>query len=281
MEIIRYKETDSTNLRAKEAGNKGVSADTLFIADKQTAGVGRRGRSWESPEGENIYMSLLLNPDIEPSKAPMLTLVMAAAVAEGIRNVWLKMNDEFLIHGHKEGVIVRDCGGEADINKIPNIQIKWPNDIIINKKKVCGILTEMALDGTVIKNVVIGVGINVNQKEFVPELKDKATSLLLENSVAQDREFDREAIISAVLEEFYKYYDGFLRAGDLSYLQERYNQMLVNRDAEVVIHEPGNEYKAHAIGINEQGELVVGFADGTRQNIYAGEVSVRGVYGYV
>ncbi len=281
MEILRYKETDSTNLRAKEAGNKGVSADTLFIADKQTAGVGRRGRSWESPEGENIYMSLLLKPDIEPSKAPMLTLVMAVAVAEGIRNVWLKMNEEFLTHGHKECVIVRDCGGEADINKIPNIQIKWPNDIIINKKKVCGILTEMALDGTVIKNVVIGVGINVNQKEFVSELKDKATSLLLENSVAQDREFDREAIISAVLEEFYKYYDGFLRAGDLSYLQERYNQMLVNRDAQVVIHEPGNEYKAHAIGINEQGELAVELSDGTRKNVYAGEVSVRGVYGYV
>lgn len=252
MEIIRYKETDSTNLRAKEAGNKGVSADTLFIADKQTAGVGRRGRSWESPEGENIYMSLLLKPDIEPSKAPMLTLVMAVAVAEGI---WQATGIDTLI--------------------------KWPNDIIINKKKVCGILTEMTLDGTAIKYVVIGVGINVNQKGFIPELKDKATSLLLETSVVQDREFDREAIISSVLEEFYQYYDGFLRAGDLSYLQEIYNQMLVNRDAQVVIHEPGNEYNARAIGINEQGELVVELADETRQNVYAGEVSVRGVYGYV
>ena len=252
MEIIRYKETDSTNLRAKEAGNKGVSVDTLFIADKQTAGVGRRGRSWESPEGENIYLSLLLKTDIEPSKAPMLTLVMAVAVAEGIKKI---------------------CNLD--------VQIKWPNDIILNKKKVCGILTEMTLEGTAIKYVVIGVGINVNQKEFVPELRDKATSLLLETSGENDRELDRETIISSVLEEFYQYYDGFLRAGDLSYLQETYNQMLVNRDTEVMIHEPGNEYIAHAIGINEQGELVVELTDGKRQNIYAGEVSVRGIYGYV
>ena len=246
------KETKSTNLTAKEAGEreseKNISRGMLFVADKQTAGVGRRGRSWESPGGENIYMSLLFKPEIEPAKAPMLTLVMAVAVAEGLAKV---------------------CGAEA--------QIKWPNDIILNKKKVCGILTEMALSGTGMKYVVIGVGINVNQKEFVPELKDKATSLSLEFS----QEFDRKNIISSVLEEFYKYYDGFLRAGDLSYLQETYNQMLVNRDKQVVIHEPGNEYEARALGINEQGELVVELSDGSRQNIYAGEVSVRGVYGYV
>ena len=186
MEIIHFKETDSTNLRAKEEGNKGVSCDTLFIADKQTAGVGRRGRSWESPEGENIYMSLLLKPDIEPAKAPMLTLVMAVAVAEGLRKEWKK----YFMESEK-------LAGDLAV------QIKWPNDIILNKKKVCGILTEMALDGTAIKYVVIGVGINVNQKKFADELEGKATSLSLEFS----KEYDRDAIISSVLEEFYKYYD--------------------------------------------------------------------------
>lgn len=250
LDYFWYKETDSTNLRAKEAGEqeKDMSQDMLFIANKQTAGVGRRGRSWESPEGDNIYMSLLLRPQIEPSKAPMLTLVMAVAVAEGLR---------------------KTCGTA--------VRIKWPNDIVLNKKKVCGILTEMSLDGTAIKYVVIGVGINVNQKIFSEELADKATSLSLEFS----KEFDREMIISSVMEEFYKYYDRFLASGDLLYLQETYNQMLVNRDREVRIHEPGNEYEARAIGINEQGELLVETADGKQRNIYAGEVSVRGIYGYV
>lgn len=248
------KETVSTNLTAKEAGEhedeKSLSRGMLFVADKQTAGVGRRGRSWESPEGENIYMSLLLKPEIEPAKAPMLTLVMAVAVAEGLKQI---------------------C------ENAENLQIKWPNDIVLNKKKVCGILTEMALNGTAIKYVVIGVGINVNQKTFSQELEDKATSLSLEFL----EEFDRESIISSIIEEFYKYYDGFLREGDLSYLQETYNQMLANCGAEVVIHEPGNEYEAVAVGINEQGELIVERQDGSRQNIYAGEVSVRGINGYV
>jgi len=117
----------------------------------------------------------------------------------------------------------------------------------------------------------------VNQKTFSKELEDKATSL----SLGFSQEFDRKMLISSVLEKFYEYYDGFLRAGDLSYLQETYNQMLVNCDEQVVIHEPGNEYEAKALGINEQGELVVELTDGKRQNIYAGEVSVRGVYGYV
>lgn len=248
MDIIRYKETDSTNLRAKEAGNEGVSQDTLFIADKQTKGVGRRGRSWESKDADNVYMSLLLKPEIEPSKAPMLTLVMAIAVAMTLREV---------------------CGAD--------FQIKWPNDIIFNKKKVCGILTEMALDGTSIKYVVIGVGINVNQMYFSGELENKATSLAKELS----KEFAKDVIIKVVVEKFYDYYKEFLAAGDLSTLTDIYNKMLVNRNAEVVIHEPGNEYRAKAKEINEQGELVVELLDGTRQNVFAGEVSVRGIYGYV
>ena len=259
-----YEETKSTNLTAKEAGEQeseeDLSRGMLFVADKQTAGVGRRGRSWESSGGENIYMSLLFKPEIEPAKAPMLTLLMAAAVAEGIARVC-----------ENAACKTTTCGDETPL------QIKWPNDIILNKKKVCGILTEMAMAGTGIKYVVIGVGINVNQKSFSEELADKATSLSIEFS----REFDRKIIISSILEEFFKYYDGFLRVGDLSYLQETYNHKLVNRGCEVVIHEPGNEYEARALGINEQGELVVELPDGSRLNIYAGEVSVRGVYGYV
>ena len=253
MKVIRYDEIDSTNLCAKRTGNEGVSSDTLFIADKQTAGTGRRGRSWESPAGDNIYMSLLLKPDLNPAKAPMLTLVMALAVVAGLQKV---LDNQSISQ---------------------DFQIKWPNDIVLNKKKVCGILTEMALEGTGIKYVVIGVGINVNQMQFLEELNGKATSLAKELS----KEFDRDVIIDKVVESFYYYYEKFLATEDLSALKEIYNQMLVNQDKEVVIHEPGNEYHARAIGINEQGELIVETVDGRQQNIYAGEVSVRGIYGYV
>ena len=250
LDYFWYKETDSTNLRAKEAGNKekDIRCGMVFIADKQTAGVGRRGRSWESPEGENIYMSLLLKPEIEPAKAPMLTLVMALAVAKAV----------------KEAAGVR-------------MQIKWPNDLIMNKKKVCGILTEMSLEGSGIKYVVIGVGINVNQREFSEEIENKATSLALETS----KNHDRDVIIKRVMQAFYEYYEQFLETKDLSLLQDAYNEMLVNCGNEVCIHEPGNEYLAKALGINEQGELVVETNDGVRQKIFAGEVSVRGIYGYV
>lgn len=248
LEILRYEETDSTNLRAKEAGNRGVSADTLFIADKQTSGVGRRGRSWESPAGENIYMSLLLKPEIEPSKAPMLTLVMAVSVAEGIKKA---------------------TGIET--------LIKWPNDLVLNKKKICGILTEMNLSDEQVEDVIIGVGLNVNTLKFSKELEDKATSL----AAWLGRKIECGELLGCILEEFDEQYQHFLEVQDLSFLQEDYNKMLINRNREVLVLEPGNEYQAEALGINELGELLVKKSDGSIEAVFAGEVSVRGIYGYV
>ena len=144
-EVLYFDEIDSTNNRAKELGEKDGTHGTLLVADRQVAGKGRRGRVWESPKGISIYMTILLRPQLIPTKAPMLTLVMAQSVAEGIRDV---------------------TGME--------VGIKWPNDIVMNKKKVCGILTEMSTEIDYINYVVIGVGINVNQKSFDEELKDKA-----------------------------------------------------------------------------------------------------------
>ena len=155
--------------------------------------------------------------------------------------------------------------------------IKWPNDIVMNKKKVCGILTEMSTEIDYINYVVIGVGINVNQKAFDEELKEKATSLMIETGAP----VKRSALIAAVMKHFEKNYALFMENGDLSGLQESYNEMLVNRGKEVRILEPGNEYNAHAYGINETGELIVRTQKGEEKHIFAGEVSVRGIYGYV
>lgn len=246
--IVYYKETDSTNLRIKQLGDEGAPEGTLAVADSQSAGRGRRGRTWDSPAGSSIYMSVLLRPRILPDKAPMLTLVMACSVAEGIM----------------------DC---EDVD----VQIKWPNDIIINGRKLVGILTEMSTQIDYINHVTVGVGINVNMTEFPAEIRRTATSLRLETGHV----VKRARLIAAVMERLEQNYGIFLQTEDMSGLMEKYSRLLVNQGKEVMVLGAKEEYKAYAVGINNTGELIVRREDGTEEAIYAGEVSVRGVYGYV
>lgn len=246
--IVYYPETDSTNLRIRELGDAGAPHGTLAVADMQTAGRGRRGRTWESPPGTSIYMSILLRPDIIPGAAPMLTLVMACSVAEGIS----------------------DCENV-------DVRIKWPNDVIAGGKKLVGILTEMSTQIDYINHVTIGVGINVNMTEFPENIHDTATSLRLETG----HEVRRAPLIAAIMKRFEENYAVFLKTQDMSGLMEKYSGMLINLDRDVLVLGAEDSYKAHALGIDRQGELIVRREDGTEEKIYAGEVSVRGVYGYV
>lgn len=246
--IISFETLDSTNTKVCELAHEGAPEGTVVVAQKQTAGKGRRGRSWESPAGTNIYMSILLRPQIAVNKASMLTLVMAYSV----------------------GRVLKEKGYES-------VQIKWPNDLVLSGKKICGILTEAELHGQEIGHVVIGVGINVNEKTFPEELADKATSLYLERDVEEDR----ASLIDDILARFSEDYDHFLKEENLTFLKDEYNQMLVNYHKEVRVLDPGKEYTAFAHGINELGELLVEKADGSKEAVYAGEVSVRGIYGYV
>lgn len=246
--IIYYKQLDSTNTEIARLAAEGAAHGTVVVADAQSAGKGRRGRGWESPAGENIYMSILLRPDCLPDRAPMLTLVMAYSVAK----------------------VLKELG-------FLDVQIKWPNDLVLSGKKICGILTEMQLKDTEIDYVVVGVGINVNTSKFPEELKDTATSLYLESGIVSDR----ETLVEAIVEYFDEAYCQFLETQDLSFLREAYNDMLVNVGRVVRVLEPRNEYIAYAQGINASGELLVRTAAGEEKRIYAGEVSVRGIYGYV
>ena len=246
--IVCYPETDSTNLRIRELGDAGAPHGTLAVADMQTAGRGRRGRTWESPPGTSIYMSILLRPDIIPGAAPMLTLVMACSVAEGIS----------------------DCENV-------DVRIKWPNDVIAGGKKLVGILTEMSTQIDYINHVTIGVGINVNMTEFPENIRDTATSLRLETG----HEVRRAPLIAAIMKRFEENYAVFLKTQDMSGLMEKYSGMLINLDRDVLVLGAEDSYKAHALGIDRQGELIVRREDGMEEKIYAGEVSVRGVYGYV
>ena len=246
--IVYYTETDSTNLRIKQLGDEGAPEGTLAVADHQSAGRGRRGRSWDSPAGSSIYMSVLLRPKIAPDRAPMLTLVMACSVAEGIM----------------------DC---EDVK----VQIKWPNDIIINGKKLVGILTEMSTQIDYINHVTVGVGINVNMTGFPEDLRATATSLRIETGHV----VKRAPLIAAVMERLETNYEVFMKTEDMSGLMEKYSSLLVNREKEVMVLGAREQYRAYALGINNTGELIVRREDGTEEAVYAGEVSVRGVYGYV
>lgn len=246
--IVYYDATDSTNLRIKQLGDEGAPHGTLAVADRQTAGRGRRGRAWESPAGGSIYMSLLLRPKFRPDKASMLTLVAACSVAEGIK----------------------DC---EDVN----VQIKWPNDIIIEGRKLVGILTELSTQIDYINHVTVGIGINVNIQEFPDEIRNTATSLRIECG----HTVRRAPIIAAVMKHMEKNYETFLQTEDLTGLMEKYSALLVNKDKDVRIIGAKEQYQAHALGITPTGELIVRREDGTEETVYAGEVSVRGVYGYV
>ena len=246
---LYYKETTgSTNIDVKKLLEDGAGEGVLVIGGEQTQGRGRRGRSWQSPPNTNIYMSLGLRPDYQPDLAPMVTLIQAMAVADAIR----------------------------DVCNLPT-QIKWPNDVVIHGKKICGILTEMSAETGYIQYVVIGTGINVNIREFPEDIKDTATSLAIEKGET----VLRAPVIAKTMEYFESYYEKFLKTGDLSLLLEDYNRILVNQNQVVKVLDPQNAFEGIAKGIDEKGQLLVEREDGSLEKIFAGEVSVRGVYGYV
>ena len=240
------RETDSTNLWIKRLAKEGAPEGTLALAEFQSAGRGRLGRSWEVPEGTSVMMSILLRPKFEPQYAPTLTLVMGMAVAKAVKSLGF------------------------------DVSIKWPNDVVVSHKKICGILTEMGIRDGKIDYAVIGVGINVNIREFPEEMADKATSLYLESG----REFERSQIPGLVMEAFEEYYEKFAATCDLSGLKEEYESILANynQPVRVLAKEP---YEGVARGITDGGELLVEKTDGTIVAVSAGEVSVRGLYSYV
>lgn len=247
-EIRYYDSVDSTNQQVKRLADQGAAHGTLVTVESQTSGKGRRGRSWSSPAGTGVWMSFLLRPSIDPNHASMLTLVAALAVCNA----------------------VRDMTGLA-------AKIKWPNDIVINGKKLCGILTEMSTEELSIHYVVVGIGVNVNQSSFPDEIKQRATSLKQEGG----RDYSRAELVCRILEHFEHYYKVFLETEDLEGMSEEYNGKCVNAGQEVCVLNPGGEYTGVSLGIDSQGDLLVRRDGGRVEKISSGEVSVRGIYGYV
>lgn len=255
--VYYYDVTGSTNNDAKRCGEEGDPHGTVVVADIQNAGKGRRGRGWQTLSGTALAFTILLRPEFAPDKASMITLVMALSVAQAVEEV---------LEGAKGAVTT----------------IKWPNDIVLNKKKICGMLTEMTMTPEMgeIQYIVVGAGINVNNaspEEFGEEIRKTATSLRIETG----RQVGRAGLLEKVLLRFEENYAAFLKTLDLSGLKEAYQSHLQGVGNEVRVLDPMGEYTGISHGINDKGELIVEKENGEKVQVYAGEVSVRGLYGYV
>lgn len=250
--IESFKVTDSTNIRAKQLAEFGEEEGTLIIAEKQTAGKGRRGRQWDSEPGTGIYMSMILRPKIDPVSVPGITLVTALATVKAINET---------------------CNTEP--------LIKWPNDIVLGGKKICGILTEMSSEMNFINYVVTGTGINANNESFHKEIEQTATSIYMQTG----KKVDRTQLVACTVKYFSSYYRKFTEAKSVAPFIDEYNSVLANRDKEVKIlygmaEDAEKTETGIARGINKDGALIVDTKNGT-EYILSGEVSVRGLYGYV
>lgn len=245
--IIYEEEVDSTNNYAKRMAEAGENEDALIVTDSQTAGRGRKGRSFASERGKGIFMTILKHPKLEPQRASMLTIVAAMAAREGI---------------------YKATGLECSI--------KWPNDIVYNGRKICGILTEMSAEMQNINYVVIGIGINTSQDNFSEDIKEVAVSIKMTGK----KTVKRSTIIAEVMKSFDKYFDKFEETAGLAFIREEYNKYLVNAGNKVKIISDSGDYEAVALGIDNEGRLLVN-KEGRLIKIVSGEVSVRGVYGYV
>lgn len=247
--IIHYDTIDSTNKVAKNLAYNGAETGTVIISEEQTLGRGRLGRNWSSPKGKTISMSIILKPNIPTVIAPKATILGAAAVYCGLEDMGI------------------------------HTQIKWPNDIILNGKKVCGILTEMSGEMDKLNYIVMGIGINVNSEEedFDDEIKIKATSLKIE----EGREVNRKQVVAKTLYYLEKYYEKFKVNGDIQDAVEICKKHSIIMNKEVRIISCGIEKLGKVIDMDNDGELLVEYDNGEKEKVISGEVSIRGINGYV
>lgn len=238
---------DSTNRAAKEMARAGAPHGSLAVCSFQTAGRGRMDRRWETPAGEALTQTLVLRPKLPPQEAALCTFAAALAAAKAIEEVCPEL---------KPG-------------------LKWPNDVVIDGKKCVGILLEMVMDENGYA-VVPGVGVNVNQTAFSPQLADRATSLRLESG----RELDRWQILCAYLKHMEQAVDA-LEAKGFEGIWPEYASRSVTLDKPVRVVETGYEFVGRAKAVDESGALIVTDETGSDRRVLSGDVSVRGMWGYV
>ncbi|WP_295737386.1 biotin--[acetyl-CoA-carboxylase] ligase [uncultured Oscillibacter sp.] len=249
-ELRCFAELDSTNnyLKTQTAAPDGTAA----VADSQTAGRGRMDRSFQSPKGRGIYLSVLLRPPLPPERLLPVTALAGVAVCAAVERV---------------------CGVRPGL--------KWPNDPVLNGKKLCGILTEMSLEAETgrVQSLVLGIGVNVGQgpEDFSPEVREMATSLLQ----ALGQPVSRPRLTAALLEELDRAYAALL-AGDLSAYLAAYRRDCVNlgKTVQLIPFGGGERETAQAVDVDGEFSLVIRGSGGGERTVRSGEVSVRGLWGY-
>lgn len=240
-DILILARVDSTNTRAMEMAAGGAPEGTVVIAETQTGGRGRLGRKWLSPEG-NLYLSVVLRPDIALSRAPLLTLMGAVAAATAIRTA---------------------CGLEAGI--------KWPNDILLRGKKAAGLLTEMSAEQDRVRHVVLGIGMDVNMdvNALPPEVRELTTTVARESGTA----VDRTALLRQVLRKLDEWYRLFLDREDE--VLGAWRALNVTTGNRVAVTGAREMIEGLARDIDNEGRLVIEQDDGTVRSVSAGDVSIR------
>ena len=237
-EIHYFREVDSTNEVAKKLAREGAPEGTIIIAESQSRGKGRRGKKWVSPLG-GAWLSIILRPDTLPINAPQLTFIAGVAAAKTIK-------DEYGL----------DAG------------IKWPNDVLIDNKKVCGVLTEISTEIDAIDYIVTGIGIdaNVDVNLLPPELQETTTSLKSE----LDHDISRMILVQKFLGNFEAMYDKF-NEGNFQVILKKWRQLSKTIGSNVEIRKGTARVRGEAVGVNSKGALILELEDGTLKKIISGE----------
>lgn len=243
--FVQYEEVDSTNNKAKHI-SKNCPEGMVVLAESQTAGKGRLGRTWFSPKEKNIYMSLILKPNLQPQNVVKLTHIAAASVSKALEEL-----------------------------NIEN-RIKWPNDILINGKKLCGILCEMILKKKEIHSIIVGIGINVNleQSDIDSEIKDKTISIKMYNN----EKIEREKIIAYIFNNFERYYNELKDYNTIKSTLDicKRNSAIINKYVEINKLGKKTIRKVKVLDITDDGELLIKNEKDEKEIIISGEVSIRG-----
>lgn len=246
-QLHRLDTVDSTNTYAKSLARQGAPHGTIIVAEEQTGGKGRLGRRFSSPRGVGIYCSVILRYDLPPEQLFLLTPMMAEAARRAV---------------------VQSTGVEP--------QVKWINDLVLNGRKLCGILTELAMDAASLAYVVVGIGMNCNQQaeDFPPELRQLAGSL----AQALGHSVDREQILRALIEQVRQAAAALVENPAEWMADYRRHCITLGQDVQLIRNDQVR--LAHVDDMDDRGALLVTLPDGTKETVFSGEVSVRGLYGY-